>query len=362
VEPEYACPPMRPHGMLIAASLLALEAGWIQAADSLVVGTARARPGESASGVIEVPAGPDPGAEIPVSVVNGAGPGPVLALVAGTHGYEYTSIVALPRVLQRLDPRQMSGAVIFVHMANPPGFYERRIYRNSDGKNLNRVYPGRADGTQTERIAFAITREVIDQATHLVDMHCGDGNESLRPYAYWQLTGDPKLDAAGKALALAWGLDHIVVSRERPKDPARSLYTDATAILRGKPAITVESGGLGATDEASLAAQEAGALSVIAHLGIQELPSVAVEKPLFIEPSEVLLAPATGVWRWNVEKMQSVAEGTLIGRVHDAFGKLLAEVHAPFAGEVLYVVATPPISKGEPVAMIGRVTEGEPEH
>jgi predicted deacylase len=351
---------MRFRPLLLAAALAALPAASARAEGVLAVGSAVARPGETASGTIEVPAGSDPGAEIPVSVVNGAKPGPVLALVAGTHGYEYTSVVALPRVLRRLDPGEMAGAVILVHMANPPAFYERRVYRNADGKNLNRVYPGRADGTQTERIAFALTREVIARATHLVDMHCGDGNESLRPYSYWQVTGDAKLDAAGRELALAFGLDHIVIDRERPKDLGKSQYTANTAVLRGKPAITVESGGLGSTDEASVAAQEAGALSVIAHLGIQDFPSVRVERPIFIDRWEVLTAPATGVWRWGIEKMQSVAEGTLLGRVHDPFGAALAEVRAPFAGEVLYVVATPPVTEGEPVAMIGQVLEGEP--
>jgi predicted deacylase len=348
--------PFTSSGLVLALGLAAS----VIAQAPLTVGTATAPPGVAVSGVIDVPDGADPGAEIPVTVVNGSRPGPVLALVAGTHGYEYTSIMALPRVAARLDPRRMAGAVILVHMANPPTFYERRIYRNEDGKNLNRMYPGRADGTQAERIAFAITREVIDKATHLVDMHCGDGNESLRPYSYWQITGDAKMDAAGRELALAYGLDHIVIDRERPKDPAKSLYTANTAVLRGKPAITVESGGMGLVDEASVQAQEAGALSVIAHLGIQDFPSRRVEKPLYVEPSEVLLAPATGVWRWSVEKMQSVAAGTLIGRVHDAFGQVLAEVRAPFAGEVLYVVATPPVTRGEPVGFIGRVSETAP--
>src|SRR5215510_62936 len=114
--------------------------------DTLTVGSATAKRGEKASGWIDVPAGSDPAVRIPVSVVHGARPGPVLALVAGTHGYEYTSIVALPRVLKRLDPVKMTGSVILVHMANPPGFYGRRIYYSPDGLNLNRVYPGKADG------------------------------------------------------------------------------------------------------------------------------------------------------------------------------------------------------------------------
>jgi predicted deacylase len=331
-----------------------------QQADVLAVGGAAARRGEKKSGWIEVPAGTDEATRIPVSVVHGARPGPVLALVAGTHGYEYTSIVALPRVLARLDPARMKGSVILVHLANPPGFYGRRIYYGPDGKNLNRVYPGRAEGTVSERIAHAITTEVIDRATHLVDMHCGDGNESLRPYSYWQVTGDAELDEAGKQMALAFGLDHIVIDTERPRDPARSVYTSNTAVLRGKPAVTTESGGMGLTDAASVDAQEKGALSVAAHLGIMDLPSVRVEAPLWIDRSEVVRAPSTGVWHPVVDRMHTVAAGTLLGRITDPFGRVLHEVRAPFAGELLYVVATPPATEGEPLAFVGHLLEGGP--
>ncbi|MFI4946630.1 MAG: succinylglutamate desuccinylase/aspartoacylase family protein, partial [Burkholderiales bacterium] len=148
---------------------------------------------------------------------------------------------------------------------------------------------------------------------------------------------------------------------ERPSDPERTLYTSNTAVRRGKPAITVESGGMGLTDEASVGAQEAGALSVMAELGMLAAPSVKVERPLWIDKAQVVTSPATGVWAPAVEKMQNVAAGMLLGRVRDPFGNLLHEVRAPFAGEVLYVVATPPVSEGEPLAFVGRVSEGEPK-
>jgi predicted deacylase len=328
------------------------------AQDTLTVGSATARRGEKASGWIEVPPAADPGTRIPVSVAHGARPGPVLALVAGTHGYEYTSVLALPRVLERLEPARMSGSVILVHMANPPGFFGRRIYYGPDGKNLNRVYPGRVDGTVSDRIAHAITREVIDRATHLADLHCGDGNESLRPYTYWQVTGEAAMDEAGRQMALAFGLPHIVIDGERPRDREHSVYTSNTAVLRGKPAITTESGGMGLTDEPSVAAQERGALSLVAHLGIMEAPSARVENPVWIDRSEVLRAPVAGIWRPAVDRMENVAQGALLGRIHDPFGRVLHEVRAPFAGELLYVVATPPVSEGEPLAMVGRLLQG----
>ncbi|HVR72614.1 MAG TPA: deacylase, partial [Vicinamibacteria bacterium] len=71
--------------------------------------------------------------------------------------------------------------------------------------------------------------------------------------------------------------------------------------------------------------------------------------------AQIVRARTTGVWYPAVEKMQSVAEGTLLGRVRDPFGALREEVRAPFAGEVLYVVGTPPVTEGEPLAFLGQI-------
>src|SRR5712675_1867539 len=137
------------------------------------------------SRMIEVPAASDSGTQIPVTTIRGTGPGPVLALIAGNHGYEYPPILALQRLSTLIDPAKLKGTIIMVHGANMPSFLGRTVYFSPiDHKNLNRVYPGKPDGTVSERIAFAITREVIDECDVLLDLHCGDGNELLRPYVY----------------------------------------------------------------------------------------------------------------------------------------------------------------------------------
>lgn len=338
----------------IAVALL-LTALPLFARDPLTVGAVTANAGQKVSGWIDVARAADDGTKIPVTVVHGAKDGPVLALIAGTHGYEYTSIVALPRVAAQLDPARMSGSVILVHMANPTTFYGRRIYYGSDAKNLNRMYPGDPNGSISERIAHALTTQVIDKSTHLIDMHCGDGNESLRPYSYWMPIGDDKVDNVAREMVLAFGLDHIVVDRARPTDPKKTLYTSTTAMVRGKPAITTEAGGMGLTDDASVDAHVNGALSVINYLGIQTAPSIRAEHAVWYEKSEVLRAPVTGVWRPLVDKMHSVAKDALVGRILDPFGNVLAEVRAPFAGEMLYVVGTPPVTAGEPLGMVAAV-------
>src|SRR6188474_2156683 len=186
------------------------------------VGSVSAAPGTSVSGTLDVASlGGDTGTNIPFTIIHGATSGPVLALIAGTHGMEYVPIIALQRMRTTIDPKTLRGTVILVHVANMPSFLGRTIYYSpADGKNLNRVFPGRASGTLSERIADTITREVITRATHVIDLHCGDGNESLSPYSYWITTGPAGVADESRALALAFGLDHIVVDRERPTDAA----------------------------------------------------------------------------------------------------------------------------------------------
>jgi predicted deacylase len=278
----------------------------------------------------------------------------VLALIAGTHGVEYVPIVALQRMRDKIDPKMLKGTIVMVHVANMPSFLGRTIYYSPiDGKNLNRVYPGKADGTISERIAETITREIIGRATHVVDLHCGDGNESLRPYSYWITTGDPKVAQAGRAMALAFGLDRIVVDKERPLDPAASLYTSNTAILRGKPAVTTETGGMAIVDEPSIEMVNRGVAGLMKHLGMRTDGPAPVSAPVFFERSEVVRAGVTGIFYAEVERGRNVSKGSRLGRITDFHGKTIEEVVAPFDGHILYVVATPPIGKGEPVAAIG---------
>src|SRR5437899_2949414 len=235
-------------GMLALPVIPALLLAVAQQPAALTIGSAIARAGQSVSGFIEVPAGVDSATRIPISIVRGMQAGPTLALIAGTHGSEVAPIVALQRVRPMIDPAALRGTVLIVHVANMPSFLGRTIYYSPiDGKNLNRVYPGKADGTVSERIAYAITNQIIERADYLVDMHAGDGNESLRPYSYWSPLG---LNA-------------------------------------------------------------------------------------------------------RAERGQSVQKGAIVGVLTDFFGNQQAEIRAPFGGIVLYVVATPAMSQGEPMGMIG---------
>lgn len=156
-------------------------------------------------------------------------------------------------------------------------------------------------------------------------------------------------------MALAFGLDHIVIDRDRPKDAAASVYCANTGTTRGKPSMTTESGGLGSIDSEPIERIEEGVLSLMQHLKMLDGPARKREDAVWIDQNEVLRSEVSGVFHPTVKKGYAVAKGALIGTISDFFGDPIEEVRAPFDGVVLYIVSTPPINQGEPLAMIGHI-------
>src|SRR5690242_6426733 len=256
----------------------------LRAQQSFTVGTASAAPGQKATGYLEAPAGVDAGTNIPVVVMNGAKPGKVLALVSGAHGTEYVSIIAIEKLIAQLDPAHLTGTVILVPLVNIASFEQKVPHVNPvDNKSMNRFYPGKADGTQTERASFLITRQIVDRCDYLIDYHGGDLDESLRPYAYWGPTGKEAQDRISKEMVLAFGLDHIIIWRDRPTDLNATRYLDNTSTARGKPSIVVEAGYAGVVDTDDVALLVDGTLSTMRVLKMLPGTPRNIENPAWID-------------------------------------------------------------------------------
>ncbi len=323
---------------------------------TFTVGTATAKRGQKVTGVIAVPAASDPATNIAVAVVHGAKPGPVLALVSGAHGTEYTSIIALEKLIERLNPAEISGTVIIVPLVNVPSFEQKVPHVNPvDGKSMNRYYPGKMDGTQTERVSFLMTKQVVEQCDHLIDLHGGDIDESLRPYSYWTKTGNEKQDAISREMVLAFGLDHIIISADRPKDPAASRYLENTASTRGKPSITAEAGHAGTVEPEDLNALINGCLGVMHYLKMLPGAPAMIEHPVWVEKVVGIASEQTGIFYPLVKRGTYVEQGMKVGYVTDYVGKTIYEARATAAGVVLYICAVPSMTKGATIANIGVV-------
>src|SRR3989441_1730585 len=328
------------HVLLASAFLTPYFCSFSYAQAPFAAGTPSAAPGQKATGSLAVPAGADAATNIPVVVVNGASPGPVLALVTGAHGLEYTSIIAVERLIVDLDPAKISATVILIPLVNITSFEQKVPHVNPvDNKSMNRFYPGKADGTQTERASFLITKEIVDRCDYLIDYHGGDLDESLRPYAYWGPTGREAQDRISKEMVLAFGLDHIIIWGERPTDPAATRYLDNTASVRGKPSIVVEAGHAGTveTDDVNLLVN--GTLSTMRALKMLPGDPHPIENPVWIEKLSDVLADGPGIWYPLVKRGTYVSAGMKLGTITDFFGKVITEPRAPVSVVVLHVNA-----------------------
>ena len=345
--------------LITAAALVGLLFVSLAAAQdrqTFTVGTATAARGQKATGTIEVPAGSDAALSIPVAVFHGAKPGPVLAIVAGSHGTEYTSIIALEKLITTLNPAEISGTVIVVPLINIQSFEQKVPHLNPvDKKSMNRWYPGKMDGTQTDRASFLITKQVVEQCDHLIDLHGGDLDESLRPYSYWTKTGNEKQDQISKEMVLAFGLDTIIISADRPKDPQASRYLENTATVRGKPSITAEAGYAGTVETDDLNALVNGCLGVMRYLKMLPGAPAVIEHPVWIEKVVTVASEQTGIFYPLVKRGTYVEQGMKVGYVTDYLGKVIFEARAPVAGVVLYVCAVPSMTKGATIANLGVV-------
>jgi hypothetical protein len=299
----------------------------------------------------------DPATYVPLTVFHGAEPGPVLALTMGVHGYEFPPILAAQRLLDRIDARQLRGTVLMVRLAHVEAFEQRVPFVNPfDRKNLNRVFPGRADGTQSERIAWALTTEVIRRSDLHVEVHSGDGAEWLEAFVgvYGGKLAAAQLPRA-REMGLAFGFPNVVqysMDTREQVDRGRSLNRQAVA--DGKPTVLVEIGENGRTDEAFVAPIVAGVENLLRVLGMAGgAPRPPRADTRWFAGTAAATATRTGVFIPVAARGRPVRKGEAIGTVRDYAGVVVEEIVSPVDGYALYGIAGPPVRAGDTVVTIG---------
>jgi hypothetical protein len=313
---------------------------------TLTVGPLRAAPGARATGLVAVDLG-SATVQVPVVLVNGARPGPRIGVTAGIHGAEYVSIAALRRVAMSLDPATMTGSLVASLVSNPAAFAARSIYVDPiDGRNLNRNFPGDADGTPTERLAAWLYANVIAPADRFIDCHCGDMNEALVSFTGIEETGDAEVDRVSLAMAEAYGLEYLVYG------PTPGSTTTAAAAA-GIPAVLGEVGGQGRWPDDDVALHATGLRRALHAAGLIPSPGHGPRRATRVLHAESWLrSDATGFWHPTVGVGERVEEGQTVGDVQDAFGAVLQGVQAPLSGVVLFIVTSLAMNAGDPLLAI----------
>ena len=320
-------------------------------------------PGQRLDLDIAVPAGAtDPATYVPVTVFHGSGDGPVLAITAGVHGYEYPPILAAQRLLARIEPATLSGTVILVRLAHVSAFEERVPYVNPfDRKNLNRVFPGRADGTQAERIAWALTTEVIRRCDLHVELHSGDGAEWLEAFAgIYGGTLAAVQYARSREFGLAFGFPNVVkyaMNTQQQVDSGRSLNRQAVA--DGKPTVLIEIGENGRRDAAFVDPIVRGVDNLLRVLKMQPgAPDPPRADTRWFDDTTSVSATTTGIFTPVATTARMAKKGDLIGTVTDYAGREIERLVMPVDGYVMYGIAGPSVKAGETVVTIGLPARG----
>ena len=326
------------------------------AKDPIVIGDLKVSPGEMGAGYLVVPAKKDPGCSIPVTVINGAKEGKILALIAAVHGYEFTPILSLYRLKSMIDPQKLAGTLVLVHIANLPGFQKRTIggYNPLDGKDLNRVFPGDPNGTTTQRIAYVLTEEVVKKCDALVDLHCGDGNEDVIPQCYWMLSGDEKLDKISRDMVLAFGIKHNIIVKSPTKDIAQSKMLMLAAVLLSKPAFASESS-LGRTDEEDILGNLTGIMSVMRYFRMVEGEASFVAEPVWIDELETISSEVDGLFYPQTKVGSYLSKGEKFGTMTDYLGNVIREFRSPLTGIVMLIINTPSANAGDLLFVVGTI-------
>jgi uncharacterized protein len=271
----------------------------------------------------------------------GSRDGPLLTLLAGVHGCEYSPIAAVREFMNGLDTSGLAGRVVAVPVVNLAAFRTRTPFVTpEDGKNLNRCFPGDPDGTFSEVLAFHLFQQLILPSDYLIDLHAGDMVEELEPFALYD---ESEVEGVAKGMANAYGVRYVIRQAAANKTVAGS--TSAAAAGAGIPAVIAEAGGRGLLERSSVQTHLGGLGNVLRHLGMVEdgPPPVSLETPRHLGDFLWLRSRTRGWWESKVEVGQEVSEGTLLGTLSDLFGRELEWIVAPKRGVTLFITSSPSV-------------------
>jgi predicted deacylase len=269
-----------------------------------------------------------PAPHLDFQVVVGRRHHPRLILAAGIHGDEYDGILAVAGLAGELEPETLDGTVVLLPVVNPFAHAAGQRRTPEDNTDLNRVFPGRPDGTLSERLAHRLCQGLLRQADLIFTLHGAMASGYLTPWIEF-LNEDSPVARATFELARATGIPDMIALANLPGRLQRSLAD------LGVPVVEGEVGGRGATRSENVAYYQERARRVMRHAGLlppATSPETAATQTIWLLSS--IDAATDGIFLRQVDLNAQVREGDLLGRIVDSSGAIRSEVRSPRAGKI----------------------------
>lgn len=279
---------------------------------------------------------------LPVIVVKGHAPGPVVGITAAVHGNELNGIRVIHRLLRTMDPKAVRGTVVGATIVNVPGFlrHERRM---PDDRDLNRIFPGRIDGNESDVYAYRLTEKLISKFEVLLDLHTASFGRINSYYVRADMEEKGSAD-----LARAVGAE-IIVHNEGTDGTLR-----ACAAERGIAAITIEIGDPQVIDRGKVRESRVGVRDALEAMGIVDPDDEqAARKAIECRKSYWLYTDTGGILEVIPGLAERVEAGQVVGHLVDPWGQRLRTYHAPESGVVVGKSTNPVASTGSRILHLG---------
>lgn len=327
--------------------------------EKIRVGNVSARGGEKTSGLLKAGELSDGSSiDIPVNIINGVNEGPVVYSQVACHGEEINGIEVHRRIFSELDPGKMSGAVILIPVANVLAYRLRQsmmpVKLDEYFINMNRAWPGKPDGSLSERMAHVMFNEAVEKADYVIDFHTG-----------WSGMIDHTVfmaeDEKTEELARIFGTKVLVSEATKREEWEKERFSGKLRVVatkRGKPSICPELGGMLRFDWASIKKGIRGFKNVMKYLRmIKGKPELPRRQVVISNHLGRINANRGGIFIPESKLGDMLSKGDVVGKIY-SIRKLFKEVEtlkAPCDGLLYSLWDNPVVYSGANIGLIGKI-------
>ena len=292
---------------------------------------------------------------LPATIIRGEKPGKTALITAGIHAGEYVGIQSAVELGRDLKIEKMTGTVIIVKVVGREEFENRygSLCRENQ-ENLNRVFPGKKDGTKYEKLAYAVVEELQKAADYYIDLHSGDDYEKLTPYVYYAGKASPEVVKLSRQMAEQVDVPYMVKSEVA----SGGSYNYAAAC--GIPSVLLERGGMGAWETEEVRSMKRDVRSILRFLGIYDgHRSMRKYYPLNVTQVQYQSASYSGLWYPQKKAGDLFTEGEVLGYIKDYEDNILETCISYGDGVILYQTGSLQVIKDGPMVAYGRISYEE---